>query len=52
MEKKIKKEIMIRINTRISKEQHEIIKELAEKMDATEGEATRVIIKYYMGHAK
>lgn len=46
------KEIMIRINTRIPKEQHEFIKELAEKLDKTEGEATRLIIKYYMGHAK
>jgi len=49
---KIKAEPFIRINSRVPKEQFMFVKELADKLDVTEGEAHRIIIKYYMGHAK
>jgi hypothetical protein len=52
MAKKLKGETFMRINSRVSKEQHKFIKDLAEKLEVTEGEAHRIIIKYYMGHAK
>ena len=49
---KQKKEALIRINTRIEKNQHQFIKDLSKKLNKSEGETTRIIIKYYMGHAK
>lgn len=54
MEKKAKekKDVFIRINSRVPKEQFAFVKKLAEKLDVTEGEAHRIIIKYYMGHAQ
>ena len=49
---KQKRVAMKRINTRLPDEQHKFIKELAAKLGKSEGETTRIIIKYYMGQIK
>jgi hypothetical protein len=45
---KEKKETLVRINTRIPKEQKKWIKDEAKKRDIGEGDLHRIIIRYYM----
>ena len=45
---KKKQNTFVRINSRVSDEQHKFIKTLAKKNKATEGEILRIIIQSYM----
>ena len=41
-------ESFVRINSRVSKAQHQFIKDQAKKQDKTEGEMHRLIVEFYM----
>jgi hypothetical protein len=49
---KPKKESFIRINSRITREQHSFVKMLAKQKRISEGEAHRSIIDFYISKSK
>lgn len=48
----IKKETMVRINSRVRKDQFKFIREEAKKQKVGEGEMHRIIIDYYISKNK
>ena len=48
----VKRETFIRVNSRITKYQHIYIKDLAKKLNITEGEVHRKLVDFYIKNNK